>query len=154
MDPVKIEGISTWPIPKCKRDVQSFLGFCNFYRRFICRYANIAKPLNYLTGNVDFNWTPDCQKAFEMLKTLITSDTILAIPNYHDKFRLETDASAYASGAVLSQHQDDKWKPIAFISKAFTETERNYEIYDRELLAIIIALDQFRHYLMGTQQKF
>jgi hypothetical protein len=99
MDPVKVEGISTWPTPICKCDVQSFLGFCNFYRRFIKGYADVARPLNYLTGNVDFNWTPECQESFDKLKSLITSDTVLAIPNYQDKFRLETDASAYASGA-------------------------------------------------------
>ena len=154
MDPVKIEGIKDWPTPNAKRDVQSFLGFCNFYRRFIHHYADIARPMNHLTGNVNFKWTTGCQEAFDKLKTHITSAPILTMANYDDQFRLETDASDFALGAVLSQKQDGKWKPVAYISKTLTQTERNYEIYDKELLAIITALEQFRHYLMGAAQKF
>src|SRR5262245_30885590 len=154
MDPVKIQGISEWPTPKCKRDLQSFLGFCNFYRRFIHHFAQIAHPLHYLTGNVPFNWTLKCQTAFDQLKTLITSAPILTMANHYDKFRLETDASEYAIGAILSQQQEDRWKPIAYLSKSLTLTERNYEIYDQELLAIMTALQHFRHYLMGAKQEF
>jgi hypothetical protein len=123
MDPVKVEGIMEWPNPQCKRDVQSFLGFCNFYRRFIHHFAGIARPMHLLTGNAPFEWTSECQEAFDKLKTLITNAPILSIPNSHDKFRLECDASEYALGAVLSQHQDNKWKPIGFVSKAFTPTQ-------------------------------
>jgi RNase H-like domain found in reverse transcriptase/Reverse transcriptase (RNA-dependent DNA polymerase)/Integrase zinc binding domain/Chromo (CHRromatin Organisation MOdifier) domain len=154
MDPVKVEGITDWPAPQCKRDVQSFLGFCNFYRRFIHHYAGIARPLNILTGNTPFNWTSECQEAFEKLKMAITTAPILIIPNNHDKLRLECDASEYALGAVLSQHQDGKWKPAGFISKAFNPTQRNYEVYDRELLAIMTALHEFRKHLMTAKQIF
>jgi len=154
MDPVKIQGISEWPTPKCKCDLQSFLGFCNFYRRFIHHFAQIAHPLHYLTGNIPFNWTSKCQTTFDQLKTLITSAPILTMANHYDKFRLETDASEYAIGAILSQQQEDRWKPIVYLSKSLTLTERNYEIYDRELLAIMAALQHFRHYLMGAKQEF
>jgi len=154
MDPIKIQGISEWPAPECKHDLQSFLGFCNFYQRFIHHFAQIAHPLHHLTGNVPFNWTSRCQTAFDQLKTLITSAPILIIPNHYDKFRLETDASEYAIGGILSQQQNNQWKPIAYLSKLLTLTERNYEIYDRELLAIMVALQHFRHYLIGTRQEF
>jgi trans-aconitate methyltransferase len=109
MDPVKVAGITEWPTPVCKRDVQSFLRFCNFYRRFIHHFADIAHPLHGLTGNVSFQWTPECGEAFDKLKLLLTSGPILVIPNNNDKFQLECDASAYALGAVLSQQQESKW---------------------------------------------
>ena len=130
MDPVKVAGIAEWPTPTCKRDVQSFLGFCNFYRHFIHHFADIACPLHTLTGNVPFKWKEECQTSFDKLKTLLTSEPILTIPNHHDKFRLETDTSQYAMGAVLMQNQDNKWKPIGYTSKAFDTTQRNYDIYD------------------------
>ena len=154
MDPVKVEGIADWPTPQDKHDVQSFLGFCNFYRRFIHHYAGIARPLNVLTGNTPFEWTPECDEAFTKLKTVITTAPVLIIPNNHDKFRLEADASVYALGAILSQQQEGKWKPAGFVSKAFNPTQRNYEIYDRELLAIMTALQDFRKHLMTAKQTF
>ena len=154
MDPVKTAGIGEWPIPTCKRDVQSFLGFCNFYRRFIHHFADIARPLNNLTGNTPFSWTADCQTSFDKLKTLLTSDPILIIPNDSDKFRLEADASKYAAGAVLSQQRDGKWRPVGYSSDAFNSTQRNYDIYDRELLAIMIALEKNRKQLIGTKEPF
>jgi hypothetical protein len=84
MDPVKVAGIAEWPTPTCKRDVQSFLGFCNFYRCFIHHFADIACPLHILTGNVPFEWKEECQTSFDKLKTLLTSEPILTIPNNHD----------------------------------------------------------------------
>ena len=154
MDPVKVAGIAEWPTPTCKRDIQQFLGFCNFYRRFIHHFADIARPLQVLTGNVPFEWKEECQTSFDQLKTLLTSEPILTIPNPHDKFRLEADASQYAMGAVLMQNQENKWKPIGYTSKAFDAAQRNYDIYDRELLAIMMALEQHRPQLIGTKQPF
>jgi hypothetical protein len=150
MDPIKINGITSWPVPQCKRDVQSFLGFCNFYRRFIQGYARIAHPLTSLTGISPWHWDDEQQTSFEKMKTLITTAPILSIPTDDDPFRIEADASEYAVGAVLSQKQDNKWKPIAFMSKALNPTQRNYEVYDREMLAIMIALTEWRKYLMGA----
>ena len=154
MDPVKVEGIIDWPAPLSKPDVQSFLGFCNFYCRFIRNFADIACPLHVLTSNVPFNWTADCQTSFDKLKESVTSAPVLTIPNNDGPFRLETDASQYAVGAVLAQKQDHQWHPIAFLSKALNPTQRNYEIYDRELLSIMLALQEFRKYLMNAKEVF
>lgn len=154
MDPTKIAGIQDWSIPSRKRDVQAFLGFTNFYRRFIKDYGKIAKPLTSLTGNADWSWRIEQQLAFETLKSAIVSAPILAIPTDHDPYQLECDTSNFALGAVLSQRQHDVWRPVAFLSKAMTPAERNYEIYNKELLAIMTALDEYRHYLMGAHCDF
>ena len=154
MDPVKVKGISEWPVPKCKRDVQAFLGFTNFYRRFIKDYGRIAKPLTGLTGNAEWTWGVEQQMAFEHLKKNITTSPTLVIPTDEDPYRVECDASDFAIGAVLSQKQEGKWHPVAYLSKAMNATERNYEIYDKELLAIMTSLDEWRHYLMGARHEF
>lgn len=85
---------------------------------------------------------------------MITSAPVLVIPNNKDLFRVECDASDFAIGGVLSQKQGDQWHPVAYLSHAMNTTERNYEIYDKELLAIMTALDEWRHYLMGATQEF
>jgi hypothetical protein len=148
MDPVKVQGVVEWPIPKSKQDVQSFLGFCNFYCRFIKDFSKIAKPMHGLTGDVPFVWNIEHQLAFENLQMAVTTAPVLVIPNQTDLFRLETDASQFAIRAVLSQQVDDQWKPVAFLSKSLSETQCNYQIYDRELMAIVLAFEAFRHYLI------
>ncbi len=137
MDPVKIAGIAAWPVPTKKVQLQSFLGFTNFYRRFIKGYSKVVKPMTQLTGNDPWKWGKAQQDAFEELKRLLAEEVVLAIPTENGKFRVEADASEGAIGAVLSQEQDGKWRPVAFLSKSLTITERNYEIYDKELLAIM-----------------
>ena len=154
MDPAKTLAIRDWDVPKKKRELQRFLGFCNFYRRFIQGYSHIAKPLTILTGNIPWSWTSHQQIAFDTLKNAITSEPVLALPQPRGQFRIEADSSDYAVGAVLSQIQDGKWHPIAFLSKALTETQRNYEIYDKEMLSIMIALEEWRHYLIGADESF
>ena len=131
-----------------------FLGFANYYRRFIKDFSKIAKPLTTLTGNEQWIWNSNQLSAFEQIKKRICSEPVLTIPIDNAPYRLEADASDYASGAVLSQKINDKWHPIAYMSKAFNETERNYEIYDKEMLAIMHALDEWRQYLMGTSEPF
>ena len=151
MDPVKIDGVRNWPIPKNVKQLQSFLGFINFYRRFIEGFARIARPLNDLTkkGAV-WTWGEKRQEAFETLKRRVTSAPILIQPDVTRPFKLETDASDYAVGAVLSQLCDDeKWRPVGFISKSLSEPERNYPIHDKELLLVIRALEEWRHLLEG-----
>lgn len=151
MDPVKIKGVAEWPEPTCKRDVQAFLGFTNFYRRFIQDYGRIAKPLTMLTGKTAWAWNRDAQLAFYALKQRVTSAPVLAIPTDGDPFRIECDASDFAIESILSQRQQEKWRPIAYLSKAMTMTERNYEIYDKELLAIMHSLEEWRQYLLGAK---
>ncbi len=154
MDPVKIKGIIDWPTPTKKKELQSFLGFTNFYQRFIKNYSKIVKPMTQLMGNDAWKWGKTQQEAFEQLKKQLAKDVILAVPMNKGKFRVEADASEGAIGAVLSQQQDGKWRPISFLSKSLSVTERNYEIYDKELLAIMLALKEWRHYLMGAFQDF
>ena len=102
----------------------------------------------------NFEWGADQQKAFEDLKTQLTEAPVLAQPDATGQFRVEVDASGYALGGVLSQKQDNKWKPVVFISRTMSPTEVNYKIYDKELLAIMYAIDKWRHYLMGAEEPF
>ena len=151
-DPTKVSGIQEWPTPLNLHDVRSFTGFTNYYRRFIPKYATICQPLDDLKRkNQPFKWTPECQQAFDSLKSMFLEYATLLLPNSFAPFYLETDASAFASGAVLYQLDDDnQLKPCGYISQRFTPTERNYQIYDRELFAIIRALNTWRHYLLGS----
>src|SRR6187551_3494369 len=157
MDPKKLAGVQEWPVPTKVKHVQAFLGFANFYRRFIKDFAKIAKPLTNLTKkDQKWVWEEEQQTAFEALKKAFTSAPILRIPDDVNPFRLSTDASDFAVGAVLSQldPEDQLWHPVAFYSKSLDVHERNYEIYDKELLAIIRALEEYRHYLEGHPEKF
>ncbi len=110
--------------------------------------------MTQLMGNDPWKWGTVQQGAFDELKRLLAEEVVLAIPTEEGKFCMEADASEGAIGAVLSQEQDGKWCPVAFLSKSLTITERNYEIYNKELLAIMLALDEWRHYLMGAAQDF
>jgi len=152
MDPAKLSAILEWPTPKCVKDVQSFLGFGNFYWRFIQGFANIMTPLTSLTRkDTTWHWSDDQQQAFDTLKQRFTSALILLMPDFSKPFRLETDASDYDYGAILSQQSEDgHWLPVAYMSKQMLPVERNYVIYDKELLAIIEALKLWRHYLEGS----
>src|ERR1700744_3719675 len=118
MDPVKINGVKNWPQPQNVTDVRSFLGFCNYYRMFIPGFADEAKPLTMLTKKLaEWVWGEEQEAAFENIKTLITSEPVLAHPRLDQPFELEVDASGYAIGAVLMQRQkDEKQHPIAFFS--------------------------------------
>ena len=152
MDQTKVRTVLDWPVPSNVRDVQSFLGFANFYRRFIRDFASVSKPLTSLTKkDVTFEWSPACANAFSNLKNHFTTAPILA--HYHPN-RLtivETDASDYAVAAVLSQIDPTSslMHPIAFFSRSMSSAELNYEIYDKELLAIFAAFKEWRHYLEG-----
>ena len=154
-DPEKIKAILDWPIPTTVKEVQSFIGLCNYYRIFIKDFAKIALPIHKLTRkNVPFNWGPEQQKAFEKLKELFTSTPILINPDSDKPFIVETDASSYAVGAILSQEFEGKLHPVAFISSSLTKSQRNYPIFDKELLAIKVALEQWRHFLEGARHPF
>ena len=146
MDPVKIAGIKDWPMLVKVKDVRSFLGFCNFYCTFIRGFANVTKPLNALMKkDHEWDWTLECQQAFDTLKTRVTSEPILAHPELDKQFELEVDASGFATGAVLLQKKDDsKRHPIGYYSSTLNEAERNYDIYNLELLAIVKALKHRR----------
>ena len=127
--------------------IQEFLSML-----FIRGFSEIARPLNeLLKKDRKFKWTTKCQQAFDNLKTRFTSEPVLVMPDQMKPFQIKCDASKYASGAVLTQLDSNGDRhPCAFISKMFSPAERNYEIYDRELLAIIQALEEWRHYIQGS----
>src|SRR3984957_6734679 len=139
MDPSKIESVVGWKSPGNVKQVQEFLGFANFYQRFIKNYTQKVQPLYDLLMK-DVTWTcgPGQESAFVNLKTAFTSAPVLWQPRLDDPFIVECDSSDKATGAVLSQiYEDGKVHPIAFMSKALLAAERNYDIYDKELLAVI-----------------
>ena len=144
MDPVKLGGIRDWPTPTTVKQVWSFLGFGNFYRKFISHYSNFSQPLKDLTKkDKKFEWTIKCQEAFNILKWRFTEEPVLLMPDQLKPFQIELDASKVATGAVLTQLDlDGDQHPVAFMSKMFTDTERKYEIYNRELLGIIQSLKE------------
>ena len=152
MDPVKLRGIADWPLPKTVKDVRSFLGFGNYYRKSIDGYGDLTTPLNELLRKDEkFEWTPPWQLAFDTLKARFLEAPILQMPDPLKPFMVESDASKFASGAVLwQQDTNGDWHPCSYLSQSFNTMERNYEIYDRELLAIIWALTEWRHYLLGS----
>lgn len=155
VDPEKVSVVTQWKQPETMRGVQSFLGFCNFYRRFIRDYSRVAKPLHRLTKKgVPLIWDQACQEAFQALKQALTSAPILSHYDPGRATRLETDASDGVIGAVLSQCGSDQfWHPVAYFSKTMTTPERNYEIHDKEMLAIIRALEEWRPELEGLQRE-
>ena len=156
MDPKKVETILSWATPRSVHDVQSFLGFGNFYHLFVKDFSTITAPLTSLTckDKVPFKWNSQAQISFEALKSAFTTAPVLAHVDPGQPFIIETDASDFALGAILSQYQDDGLlHPVAFYSRKFSSAEINYDVYDKELLAIITAFEQWRHYLDGAQHK-
>lgn len=151
-DPSKYFTIEKYPTPSNTDDVRRFVAFCNYYRRFIQNFAEIAHPLNkLLRKNVKFNWSTECKTAFETLKSQLLSPQILQFPNFKKQFILITDASKVACGAILAQKYDDVDLPIAYASKAFTKGESNKSTIEQELTAIHWAITHFRPYLYGRK---
>ena len=156
-DPVKTQAVAQWPQPENLKQLQRFLGFANFYRRFIKNFSKVAEPLTRLTSSkVPFLWTQITEQAFQELKRLFTTAPILVHPDPSRQFIVEVDASDSGVGAVLSQRSpaDQKLHPCAFYSRRLAPAERNYSIGDRELLAVKLALEEWRHYLEGAEHPF
>ena len=158
VDSEKVEAILNWQAPKSVSDIQSFLGFAGFYRRFIKDFSRKTKVLNDLTKGetyrtasgkrkvkyYPFAWTEDCNKAFEALKTAFRDAPILAHFDPEKETWIETDSSDFVSAGVLSQMHDGILRPVAFFSKKLSPAECNYMIYDKELLAIIRSFETWR----------
>jgi hypothetical protein len=153
MDPIKLAGIRDWPPPTTVKQVRSFLGFGNYYRRFISGFAHLARPLHDLTKkNKIWEWTLECQVAFDSLKESFVTAPVLKMPDVNQPFILETDASKWAVGAALMQKDENgDLHPCGYLSHALTPTERNWQIYDRELFAIIYTLDEWKYLLLGAE---
>ena len=153
-DPKKIKSVTDWPVPTSISNVRSFLGFVYFYKRFIEQQASIAVHLTNLSrNNVPFNWSPSCQQALESLNTAITTAPVLALPHPDPKFsfHISIGASKYAPGWTLSQDTGTGLRPIAFESRKLNSAEQNYDIYDREALALVHAVKTWRHYIDGRK---
>ena len=124
MDPIKLNDIVQWPTPSKVKDIRSFLGFANFYQQFIPNYFTITRPLIDLTKkNLSWNWTSSQQQAFNHLKRLFLSQPILHIPNLSSSFAIATNASKFASGAILQTNSNSEWHPCSYLSQSFSPAE-------------------------------
>jgi hypothetical protein len=151
VDPTKVTAITNWPIPSSATDVRSFLGLANYYRRFIRSFGGIAAPLTELTKHkVAFRWTEKHQSSFEQLKRSLANAPVLHASDPDRPFVLHTDASNFALGAVLMQDFGNGLQPIAYESHKFNDKEVNWPTHERELYAIVYALQKWRHYV-GTR---
>ena len=151
-DPSKTQCVKDWPQPKNVKEVRQYLGLCAYYRRYVENFAQIARPLHRLTEkDRPFQWTEECQKAFNQLKRLLTSSPILAYPIPGIDYILDSDASLESLGSVLSQVQDGHERVICYYSRSFTKSERNYCVTRKELLAIVDSVKHFHHYLYGSK---
>lgn len=147
MDPHKIDAILQWPIPKSIKALRGFLGLTGYYRRFICNYGKIARPLTDLfKGN--FVWKEDSTEAFRQLQKAVTTAPVLDMPDFAKHLSIECDASGRGIGAGLTQGK----RLIAFSSKAFVDTSLTKLVYEKELMALVLAIQHWRPYLLG--QKF
>ena len=152
VDKAKIDLISSLPEPRTVREVRSFLGHAGFYRRFIKDFSKISRPLCHLLGkDVAFVFDDDCSKAFEKLKLLLTSAPIIKPPDWSEPFDIMCDASDYAVGAVLGQRIDKRHHVIYYASRTLNDAQLNYSTTEKELLAVVFALDKFRPYLLGSK---
>jgi hypothetical protein len=152
MDPGKVSTVLDWPEPTSVKQLQAFLGFTNFYRRFIPEYSRTCSPLTrLLKKGVQFSFDHSAKKAFVKLKATFTSAPVLAHFDPEKPISLETDASDFAIAGILSQPGlDGELRPIAFRSRKMLPAECNYDIYDKELLAIVDCFKVWRHYLEGS----
>jgi hypothetical protein len=152
VDKAKVDLISSLPPPRTVKDIRSFLGHAGFYRRFIKDFSKIARPLcNLLAKDVPFDFNDNCLIAFEILKNTLTSTPIIQPPNWELPFEIMCDASDYVVGAVLGQKVEKLPHVIYYASKTLNDAQLNFSTTEKELLAVVFALDKFRSYLLGSK---
>ena len=147
IDPGKTAAIWNWPTPKTPFEVQSFHGLAQFYRRFVKDFSSLAAPLTDLLKATPFEWTAPAERAFQQIKLIVTSASVLRLPDFDKLFNVAMDASASGVGAVLSQDLH----PVSFFSEKLSEPRSLYSNYDRELYAVVQALKFWRHYLLQRE---
>ncbi|XP_026452183.1 uncharacterized protein LOC113352590 [Papaver somniferum] len=145
----KIECIMSWPTPTTIRELHGFLGLAGYYRKFVKDFGKISAPLTQLLKKDAFQWSEKAIAAFKLLQTALTTTPVLILPDFSKEFVIECDASGFGLGAVLLQ----SGRPIAFHSKPLAEKNKNLAVYDKEMLAIISAIQKWRHYLLGRHFK-
>ena len=147
-DPAKVKAIADWPQPANVKALRSFLGLAGYYRKFVRNFGIIAKPLTeLLKKDVMFIWTSIHESAFQLLKQALCSSPVLALPDFSQPFHIETDAYGYGVGAVLTQNSH----PLAYCSKALSPRNQGLSVYEKEYLAILMAVEQWRHYLLHNE---
>lgn len=152
VDPEKVEAILRIPIPRNVRDVRRVIGLASWYRRFVPNFSTIASPLTELTRkNRPFVWTSECDQALMRIKECLVSAPVLACPNFELPFTIQTDASDYGLGAILSQEQDGAEKVICYLSRSLTKAERKYSTTEKECMAVLYAIEKLRPYVEGTK---
>lgn len=149
VDPKKIECISKWERPKTLKVLRGFLGLAGYYRKFVRNFGITAKPLTNMLKFGGFEWTKESEEAFEALKEALTTTPVLALPDFSKEFVVECDASGIGVGAVMSQDGH----PIAFLRKALAPRHQALSVYDKEMLAIVFAVQHWRPYLVGHHFK-
>ena len=149
-DPAKLSAVRNWHAPDKVKGVRQFVGFVGYYRRFVKDFADLAEPLVARTRKgAPFVWTDRQQQAFEALKACLISAPILGFPTENGRFVLDTDASLFAVGGVLSQFKDDREVVIAYASRSLRLSQRQYCTTRREMLAAMVMCTHFRSYLWG-----
>lgn len=151
----RVDAILNFPAPKSIKQLQRFLGMVNFYHRFLPKITNFSAilydflALEQKSATKEFNWTENCNEAFECVKQSLAKRTLLAHPIPEAPYCIVTDASAVAVGGVLQQYNSKAWEPLGFFSKKLSSTEQKYSTFDRELLAIFYAIKNVRHFVEG-----
>ena len=150
VDPTKIQFIRDWPAPTTLTELRSFLGLANFYRRFVLGFSHITWPLSQVTkggARAKFFWSEPQQKAFKELRNRLCSAPVLTLPDLQQPFEIETDASDYAIGEILTQ----QGHPVAYHSDTLFDTVRKYPNYDKEMYSIVKDCRQWKHYIFGKE---
>lgn len=153
MDISKIQPVLEYPVPKTIKDIRRLLGLAGFYQKFIPNYSEVTSPISDLLkkNRKKFTWTEEADAALTRLKTLLVAAPVLSNPDFSKTFIIETDSSDLAIGAVLTQSVDGERRPIAYFSKKLSSTQRRYSATERECLAVLLSIENFKHFVEGSQ---